>query len=219
VESIDDRNRTIEALVAGRTFGSGISIMDGPILSVKDLALCESLHSFSLGLFLATILTSYAACEMFLVERLGSLRMLHSMDVTQWTPHEAERAWTQAMESSESELRSIGVILESCRSEGAWLPKELRDRIQTLAKWKNDYSHFRRNGDPDFDAAGASGITGRIIPGNLLEHQTLRERGEQALATVLDLWFLPVVSYMSGHEPPVGWSPLDEPYGSQEWVE
>ena len=126
MESPVERRGWIDEHIAGRTFGSQLSVWTCPEMSIKDVALHEALNTFVLGLFVSTVLDAYAACEIWLVERIVSHAGMGERSGISRDAASVQRAWDEAV-AKYGTLGRTKEILREFRNFGNWIPPETEE--------------------------------------------------------------------------------------------
>ena len=202
----DARRQWIDDYIEGRMFGSGLSVWTCPELSLKDVALHEALHSFVMGLNLSTVLAAYAACEIWLVEVIVSRDSLAGASDAGMTRESVIEAWKEAIEKH-GDLARTKDILRQSRQLGHWMAPDLRNRIIQLGRNKNALAHYLPVGISEVRETTATSWIGKLTPPPPVDPSVRREYAENAIKTMLDLWFARQWSFPPGQYPADDWVP------------
>ncbi len=101
----------------------------------------ESEAAFLAGLFLASILTGYAACEIYLADRLALvLRMIGKRvpeSAAEWA------TWAVAADKETQGIPGLELIIRHFEKAGQWIELPVLDAVRRANKRKNEFAHFR----------------------------------------------------------------------------
>jgi hypothetical protein len=209
VDSPEERRAWIETVTAGRKFGSGLTIESAPTFSVKDLAAREALAAYEVGLSVCVVLTSYAACEIRLVETLISLLSIAPGIMVPGDPETHDRVQDE-LHDAHWRTQGIEGILKSLSEAGHWIGPEIREDLLVLGSHKNDLAHYRRPFVKETRrtwATAESSVMSELQPTRLIDPKVQEAYARHAITTLQDLWYEPTASGPLGVNLPADWRP------------
>lgn len=210
MESNESRRGWVNEFIDGRTFGSGLSVWDCPEMSVKDVALHEALHAYVNGLYLSTVLDAYAACEIWLVERIVAHAGMGPSETMRAGPESVTEIWLDAV-AQYGGLSRTKEILREFRKLGNWIAPSLRNRVIELGRHKNAFAHYLPVTLSDVQMVGDGYWMAGVKPPEQVSADLRKEYACQAVSCMLDLWLAEVWTFEPGHCPDDSWTPPKTP--------
>lgn len=112
-----------------------------PDLSVSNIAFREAQTSWTAGNLVASVLSAYAACEIFLAERCALYwAMAHGASTTLDGDE-----MVAIMEDGHRRTKHMRIdkLIAELAMVGQSLAPDLAERLKQLGRYKNDLAHFR----------------------------------------------------------------------------
>jgi hypothetical protein len=163
-----------------------------PDLTVSNVAYREARKAWLAGLYVSTVLCSYAACEITLAFRYAvALTMMPDESIVEWD--DAARRMAEA--DDEIKDLSVGSLIKNLRSSGQPIGGVLSDNLRKLGGHRNDLAHYRPvvRGSKLISRTDGSFLA-RFEQAEVVKPQTQERYAMHGMGTMFDLWSAPVTN-------------------------
>ncbi len=201
-ETVERLNRTMDR----RPLNKPLVGETAPDLSISNVVFREAPAAFVSGLFVASVLASLTACEVFLTERYTRAWQLRVPGFP-GTPEDWLELNREADERARS-IRGLERLLRGLSKVGQWIAPSMSQKPMTLSQNRNDLAHYRPvlNEVVSVDSKDGA-IVASFKPSFLLDSERQEKIAMESLCTMFDLSESPVVSFNPEAPPAPDWEP------------
>jgi hypothetical protein len=163
-----------------------------PDLTVSNTTYREAQQAWLDGLYVSTVLCSYAACEITLAFRLSlSLRALPDEAIVEW--EELNRRIAEA--DRQVQHLTVKHLLIELGARGLPLEQSLGDDLLKLCACRNSLAHYRPTTESRtiLSSSGDSFIA-HLLEANVVKPETQESYAMHGIVTMFDLWSAPLTS-------------------------